>query len=148
MLSTRLIQLIESHAQELTRGVVSHLKSHPRTPALHSFSDAELRERAYSVYRHMGDWVSGQHEEEIRKTYEEFGRSRAADGIPLAEVIYALVVTKNHLLDFTKSSTEGSTALEVFGERDLILMVSRFFDSAIYFTAVGYGQAKPDRVVV
>lgn len=142
MLSTRLVQLIESHAEDLTRGLVAHLKSHPRTPSYHGFSEDELHTRAYSVYRNLGGWVTGKREEDIRGAYEELGRRRFAEGIPLSEVLYALIVTKNHLLDFSKTSAEGGTALEVFGERELAAMVTQFFDRATYHTAVGYEQAQ------
>lgn len=142
MLSTRLVGLIESHAEELTRGLVSHLKTHPRTPSLHGFSEADLRERAQSLYANLGDWLSGQNEAEVRKRYEELGRRRHAEGLPLSEILYALAVTKNHLLDFATTSSEGMSAIEGHGERELILMVSRFFDNAMYFTAVGYEQAR------
>lgn len=141
MLSTRLVRLIETHAEELTRGVVAHLKSHPRTPSYQTFTDAELHDCAYRVYKNLGAWLSGTREEDIRKAYEETGGRRCAEGIPLSEVIYALIVTKNHLLDFAKTSTEGGTTLEVFGERELTAMVSRFFDYAIYYAALGYEKA-------
>ena len=138
MLSTRLVRLIESHAEELAKGLVSHLKSHPRTPSLHHFSEDQLRDRALSVYGHLGDWLSGEHQEDIRKTYEEFGARRAAEGIPLSEMLYGLAVTKNHLLEFAWTSMEGSSSMEVLGTCDLIFKVSRLFDNAAYCTAVGY----------
>ncbi len=142
MLSTRLVRLIESHADDLTRGLVAHLKSHPRTPSYHRFSDAELHNRAYNVYHNLGGWVAGKREEEIGEAYEELGRRRFAEGIPLSEVVYALIVTKNHLLDFAKTSSEGGTALEVFGERELAAKIAQFFDRATYYAAVGYEEAQ------
>ena len=84
MLSTRLVRLIESHAEDLTRGLVGHLKAHPRTPSYHHYSDADLHTRAYNVYRNLGAWVTGKGEEEIRKAYEDLGRLRFAEGIPLS----------------------------------------------------------------
>ena len=141
MLSTRLVRLIETHADELTRGLVSHLKTHPRTPSLHGYAEADLR-GAHSLYLNLGEWLSGKNETEARKKYEELGRRRHAEGLPLSEILYALAVTKNHLLEFATTSSEGMSAIEGHGERELILMVSRFFDNAMYFTATGYEQAK------
>lgn len=146
MLSTRLVRLIETHADELASGVVGHLKTHPRTPSLHHFSEEQIRDRAFAIYQHLGDWLSGEHEEEVRKTYEYFGERRAQEAIPLSEIIYALTVTKNHLLDFAKSSMEGGTTLEALGLRDLILKVIRFFDYATFCTACGYEQAAAHKV--
>jgi hypothetical protein len=140
MLSTRLIRMIETHADELAGGLVAHLKTHPRTPSLHQFSEAQLRDPAFAVYRHLGDWLSGQQEEQIRLTYQRFGEQRAREGLPLSEVLYALTVTKNHLLEFARSAMEGGTPLDALGLRDLILQVVRFFDNAAYATTLGYEQ--------
>ena len=147
MLSTRLIRLIETHADELASGLVAHLKTHPRTPSLHHFSEERLRDPAFAIYRHLGDWLSGQQEEELRKTYERFGEQRAQEGLPLSEIIYALTVTKNHLLEFAKSAMEGGTTLDALGLRDLILQVVRFFDHATYSAALGYEKAFAKRHV-
>lgn len=142
MLSTRLVKLIESHAEDLTRGLVTHLKSHPRTPSYRHFSDAELRDRAYAIYHNLGEWLAEKSEETVRKEWEQLGRRRYADGVPLSEVISALTVIKNHLLEYAKMSVEGSSSLEVFGELELVTQVVRFFDHAAYYTAVGYEQAR------
>ena len=148
MLSTRLIHLIESHADELANGLVAHLKTHPRTPSLHHFPQDQLRDRAFATYHHLGDWLSGQHEEEVRKTYGDFGEGRAHEGLPLSEIIYALTVTKNHLLDFAQSSMESSNTMEVLGLRDLILHVTRFFDYATFCTASGYEKVHTSKIHV
>ena len=52
MLSTRLVQMIEDHAEELTRGVITQLKVNSKTPHYHNLSREELHDRTYSVYRH------------------------------------------------------------------------------------------------
>jgi hypothetical protein len=146
MLSTRLIRLIETHADELATGLVAHLKRHPRTPSLHHFSEDQLRDRALDIYRHLGDWLSGEREEEVRKTYENFGDQRARESLPLSELIFALTVTKNHLLEFAQSSMEASSTMEVLGARDLILKVTRFFDQATFYTACGYERARAPKI--
>ncbi len=46
MLSTRLIKMIEDHAEELMSGLIGKLKTHPRTPAYRRFSDSENHSRA------------------------------------------------------------------------------------------------------
>ena len=142
MLSTRLVKLIESHAEELASGLVAHLKTHPRTASYRRFSDAELRARAYAIYHNLGAWLAEKSEEAIRKEWEQLGRRRCADGVPFSEVIYALVVVKNHLLDYIQTAAEHGTSLEVFGELELVMQVVRFFDHTAYFTAVGYEEAR------
>ncbi len=141
MLSTRLIQMIEANAEQLTQGLVQQLKSHPHTPGYRCFPDTEIHNRTYSVYKNLGAWMVGKSRDEIRLNYEDLGRRRFGEGIPLHEVIYALILTKKNLLIYVNTHGLGGTALEIYGEQELVNKVDQFFNDAIYYTAVGYERA-------
>ncbi|MBI3933872.1 MAG: hypothetical protein HY316_04215 [Acidobacteria bacterium] len=138
MLSARLIQMIENHADELMNSLIGKLKTHTRTPAYGRFSDTEIRSRAYTVYKNLGAWMVGKPEDEIRQLYERLGLQRFEEGTPLHEVIYALILTKSNLLEYIRASGLGATALEIYAEQELSHKIEQFFDTAIYYTAVGY----------
>ncbi|MBI4478783.1 MAG: hypothetical protein HY651_02070 [Acidobacteria bacterium] len=138
MLSTRLIQMIEDHADKLMSSLIGKLKTDPHTPAYRRFSDIEIRSRAYTVYKNLGAWMVGKPEDEIRQLYMHLGLRRFEEGTPLHEVIYALILTKNNLLEYIRASGLGGTALEIYAEQELSNKISQFFDTAIYYTAVGY----------
>ncbi|MGA2630262.1 MAG: hypothetical protein ABSG54_08590, partial [Terriglobia bacterium] len=93
MLSTRLVRLIEDHAEELTRGVLNDLQTNTCTPSYHKLSREQLHHRVYTVYRNLGVWLGHAAEESIEAAYCELGQTRHAEGIPLSEVIYALGLT-------------------------------------------------------
>ena len=57
------------------------------------------------------------------------------------EVIYALILTKKNLLIYVNTHGLGGTALEIYGEQELVNKVDQFFNDAIYYTAVGYERA-------
>jgi hypothetical protein len=67
MLAARLIRLIETHADELTRGLVQRLKTNPRTSAFRRFSDLEIHNRVHNVYKNLGAWIGGTSESEVRR---------------------------------------------------------------------------------
>ena len=138
MLSTRLIQMIEDNAEQLTQGLVQQLKSHPHTPGYRRFPDTEIHSRTYNVYKNLGAWMVGKSRDEIRLNYEDLGHRRFEEGIPLHEVVYALILTKKNLLIYVDTHGLGGTALEIYGERELVNKVDQFFNDAIYYTAVGY----------
>jgi hypothetical protein len=142
MLAARLIRLIENNADELTRGLVQQLKTHPRTPAFRRFSDLEIHNRVYNVYKNLGAWITGAGESEVRRHYEELGGRRFAEAVPLPEVICAQILTKNHLLNYVQTHGLGGTALEIYSEQELRRQVEQFYDSAIYYTALGYCNAQ------
>ena len=141
MLSTRLVRLIEDHAEELTRGVLNDLQKNARTPSYHKLSREELHHRVYTVYRNLGDWLGHVAEESIEAAYSELGATRRAESIPLSEVIYALVLTKYHLRDYIRTCGLVDSAVELYQEQELQRLVGRFFDRAIYHTVRGYERA-------
>lgn len=138
MLSVRLVQKIEDHAEELTRGAVHSVQSNPRTAAYHHLSREELHHRIYNVYRHLGQWLGQNIDKEIEASYTDLGKKRWAEGIPLSEVVYALTLIKYHLRDYIRSSGLVDSAVELYQEQELHRLVGRFFDKAIYYTVKGY----------
>ena len=88
----------------------------------------------------MGDWLLGKNQENIEQRYREIGARRASQGVPLPELIQAIVLTKENLWDFLKSEAVLDRAVEIMGELELLQMLEQFFDRAIYFAAVGYQE--------
>jgi len=146
MLSVRLVQLIEGHAEELTRGLLDDLHSNQRTPAYHSLPREELRHRVYNVYRNLGRWLGEKTDEMIKAMYTELGERRCHEGIPINEVVYALILIKYHLRDYIHSSGLVDSAVDLYQEQQLQRSLGQFFDKAIYYTVRGYeGAMAPSR---
>lgn len=143
MLSQKLVMLIEDHADQLTAGLIDELQRHPRTGGYHQLSRSELHQRAYDVYRNLGQWLLGKSEREIEASYTDLATRRLREGIALSNVICALTLTKNHLIDYVKRAGLANTALDLYAELELVRAVSQFFDKAIYYTAYGYEQVAP-----
>ena len=145
MLSARLIRSIEDHAEELTRGVLEDLQQNPRTPAYHKVSREELHHRVYEVYRNLGRWLGHKADEPIEACYSPLGERRYAEGIPLSEVIYALILEKYHLRDYIRSAGVVDSGVELYQEQELHRLVGHFFDKAIYYAAKGHERAAASR---
>jgi hypothetical protein len=142
MISVRLVAMIEDHADQLTAGLVSDLERHPRLGGYHRLEHSELHDRAYDVYHHLGKWVARGSEREVESTYTDLGRRRYGESIPLSEVILALLLTKEHLLEYVRTSGLSDTALDLYQELELGRIVAQFFDKAIYHTARGFELAR------
>jgi len=87
MLSGRLISIIESHAEEHTRGAVEKLQSSPHIRSYHGLSRDKLYHWPFEVYHDLGRWLLWNSDHEIRARYSELGEQRFKEGIPLAEVL-------------------------------------------------------------
>jgi hypothetical protein len=141
MLSDRLVRVIENHAEELTRSVLHDLASNELTPAYHELPRSELHLRVYDVYRHLGRWITEKAEGPVKESYTALGRTRRIEGIPLSEVVQALLLIRQHLWDYVRSSGLVDTVMELYQEEDLNLRLGRFFDHAVYYTVKGYEDA-------
>jgi hypothetical protein len=56
----------------------------------------------------------------------------------VSQVVYALILTKDHLLHFIRRSGFAGSAVELYQEEELTHLVDRFFDKAIYNTILGH----------
>ena len=140
MFSYRLVRLIESHAEALASGLEEKVHNNVQVSHFRHIPADELRKRVYEIYRHLGEWLLGKNELDIEHRYREIGARRAAQKVPLSEVIQAIVLTKENLWDFLKSEAVIDRAVEIMGELELLQMLEMFFDRAIYYAAVGYEE--------
>ncbi len=137
LLAYRLVRLIETHSDQLAAGVFEKLKNSPKTSAFRNIPAEEFRQRVYEVYHYLGDWLLGKTETDIEQRYREIGRRRAEQQVPLSQVIWAINLVKQHLLEFLAEQAAQKTA-EVFGELEVLQLLEQFFDRANYYTAIGY----------
>ena len=137
MLVGKLVALIEDHADELTAKVVQKLQKDPRTREYRRFDASELDSRARSVYANLGRWLGVTSQDTVEAEYFRLGEIRREEGVPLSQVVMALLLTRRNLWQFVDSQGADSM-LELRQQLDLELLVVRFFDRAIYHTVRGY----------
>ena len=139
MISQRLVQLIESHADEISRRWLKAVRQHPDTLSYHNFPEDRLLERAYDVYSHLGRWVeSDVNREHIEETYTKLGAERFREGFHLSEVVKALILTKRHLWFFILDQGFFDSVTELYQVLELYNSVILFFDRAVHFTVKGF----------
>jgi hypothetical protein len=140
MFAYRLVRLIETHADDLARGLEERVQTNSQVAHFRNLPGHELKERVYEIYRHLGEWLLGKNELDIEHRYKEIGARRVRQGVPLSEVVQAIVLTKENLWEFLKSKAVADRAVEIMGELELLQMLEMFFDRAIYYAAVGYEE--------
>ena len=141
MLSARLVKIIEEHAEDMTRSLLNHLLNDNRIVAMRRVSRDEMHRRVFDVYHNLGRWLGDKSEDAIARSYRELGHRRALEGIPLSEVVLALVLVKDHLRDFIRARGLVDSAVELYQVEELHHLVSHFFDRATYYTVRGYEEA-------
>ncbi len=138
--SGRLIRLIESNAEELTQGTVRKLHSSTLTKSYHDLPHHEIYSRAYEVYHNLGRWLWEKSGDAVQHWYNGLGDERCREGIPLTEVLWALVLTKERLLEYVATCAFADSAVELYQQQEFHTLVGHFFDRALCYTAEGYEQ--------
>lgn len=149
MLSQRLIQLIQDHADGLTRETVQDILTNPATASFRRVPRAEMEERIGALYRNLGNWIGDPGDAAVRAEYEDWGRKRCRQGIPISEIVYALILGKHHLrryirdhglVEFSGDRIAPGELLPVqlHGLQELNAMVGEFFDRALYYLTRGF----------
>lgn len=141
MLGLRLVHLIESHSESLSRQLSRQIRNSERTSDFRNIPDSELHLAAAEIYRHLGDWLLRKTESDIARLVKPMAARRAAQGIRLHQYIWALILTRDHLWRFLRSETFDETVLQLHEELELHQMLRQFFDRAIYFAVLGYEDA-------
>jgi len=137
MSSPQLMRMIEVHGQELSKAVGSDLTANPITAAYHRVPREELHRWVYDVYRNLSEWLGREVDEMIETRYNDLGEKRCEQGVPLSQLVYALILTKHHLQDYISTAQAGS-ANDVQQRLEVQRSVNRFFDRAIYYAVAGY----------
>ena len=141
MIALRLVHLIETHSEELAETLTHRLLTSERTQSLRAVPASELHQRCHEVYRNLSDWILSKTEGEIESIYGRLGARRAQQGVDLASLTWALMLTKENLVDFLAREGMHGTAESVFGELELLRSLDQFFDRAIYHAVEGFERA-------
>ena len=141
MMLYRLVRLIETHSQALAACLLDRVQSSQATPDYQNVPAEELKERVYEIYHHLGDWLVNRDEFDLEKRYLTIGARRAQQTVPLSQVAWAIILTKDNLWEFLKKESVLERPVEVFGELEMLQLLNHFFDRAIYYAAVGYERA-------
>jgi hypothetical protein len=138
LLAYRLVRLIETHSDQLAEGALERLKSCSKTSSFRDVPAEEFKQRVHEIYTSLGEWLLGKTEADIERRYVEIARRRAAQGVPLSQLIWAINLAKQYLLEFLSSEGIVEKTVEVLGELEVLQLLEQFFDRANYYAALGY----------
>jgi len=138
MLAYRLVRLIENHSEALAIGLLKKVQGSEANASYQNVPPGELKQSVFEIYRHLGDWLLGKSEFDIEKRYLEIGARRAQQLVPLSQLTMAIILTKENLWEFLKNQAVLDRPTEVFGELEMLELLDKFFDTAMYYATVGY----------
>jgi hypothetical protein len=149
MVAEKLVELIELHAGRLAADVTQDLITNERTRGFRKVRRVDLEERIFRLVHQLGDWIGHRHSERVQAEFADWGGRRFGQGIPLSEIIYSVIVLKQHLRRYIRDNglveasfprVEGDYVLPMHlnSLQELNTQVGLFFDEALYHLARGY----------
>jgi hypothetical protein len=142
MQAVRLVKLIESHIEQLSRELREIGWNAPQCSDLHKVPADEIEARTREIYRNLCDWLLGKAEAQVERRYTELGKARAQQGVAYSHFVWAVLATKEHVRAFVQREGLSDSAMQLHGELELLHLLSQFFDHALYYAAVGYEQER------
>ena len=147
MMLYRLVRMIETHSNALAACLLDRVQNAEATRDYGKVSPQELKQRVYEIYRHLGDWLITKTQADLERCYLAIGARRALQGVPLSQVAWAIILTKEILWEFINKEITIDRPVEVFGEMETLQLLDQFFDRAIYYAAVGYERMVAEHAI-
>ena len=145
MLTVHLVQLIESHVEQLSRELSEKAWNASQCTDLRKVPASELEARTREIYRNLCDWLLDKAETQVERRYTELGARRAQQGVSYSHVYWAITATKQHVRNFIQREGLSDNAMELRAELELLHLVGQFFDHALYYIALGFEHER-DRI--
>jgi hypothetical protein len=151
VIAAQLVDLIEIHADHITSDVTKDLITNSRTRGFRAVRAEDLEQRIFQILNHLGNWVGDPRSDSVQAEFADWGRRRFDQGIPLSELIYGIIVLKQHLrryisdnglVDAAFARVEGDYVLplHLHSLHEFNTRVGQFFDEALYDLACGYEE--------
>jgi hypothetical protein len=151
MIAAKLVELIEIHASRIARDVALDLITNERTRGFQAVRQQDLEQRIFQLLNHLGNWIGDPRSVKMQAEFNEWGRRRFDQGVPLNEIIYAVILLKQHLrryiadnglvdAAFPRVESDYVLPFHLHSLQELNVRVGQFFDEALYHLARGFEE--------
>ncbi len=139
MISQKLVDLIRSNTAKLGEQWAKEVKDSEHMKTYQRLATIELSRRNQRFFENLVVWLEkGALYSDITKYFSRVGRERYAEGIPLDEINYGIIIAKRVLWHLILSEGIFTRAHEVFQALELITVVYNFFDFGFYYIGKEY----------
>jgi hypothetical protein len=140
MMSAKLVHQIEDHWEAVAVRFLRLVRDCTRVPNLNRLPESEAIEVCRRLLRNLGHWLDTSSDETVRAQYEQVGRQRFRDGMPLSEALRAVQLLKDAAVGYIRDQGMRGDSVDLYAEEELEHELSRFFDLLMFHLARGYEQ--------
>jgi hypothetical protein len=141
MLSGKLVHLVETHGDDILTRVLEAIRRDPTLVRLRALVDREHRECAEDLLRNLGRLMGPGPSEDLAIRFEQLGRLRFEQEIPLHESVRALCLVREKTMDFVEEHITSNSSVELYSEEQFERRLDRLFDWLLVQLVRGYERA-------
>lgn len=142
--SDRLLDLCEYRAEEISKRWYKDVRGNPRNPSYRSLPEERCIPQAVSLYKNLKQMYFAKNPyQEVLQFFERkrYAEVMYAEGVPLHEAIYALILMRRHIWLFAELHAVFSTAaIDLYQMVESVNRVVLLFDYAIYIVTQQYQE--------
>lgn len=130
---------LRDHGEEIATMWLQDLRSGPQTPSYGAVPDQELVNASEFALSQVDDHFRGRaSSSETAVFFYRLGEHRAAQGLPLAELVSAILLLKREIWMSARTHGVWESAMDLQRAVNLNRELGRFFDKAVYHATAGY----------
>jgi hypothetical protein len=140
---------VQQHGEDIAEMWIEDLRSNPQTQSYRAVSDEDLTRSGEFALAQVEDRFAGRTSDaDTGRFFHDLGEKRAQIGLPLAEMISAILLLKREIWMSARQHGVWESAADLQRAVDLNRELGRFFDRAVYYTTLGYtGMPMPGKDV-
>jgi uncharacterized protein len=128
-----------NYGEEIATLWLQDLRVSPQTPSYGVVSDEELVSASEFALQQVEEYFSGKPSQaDVGLFFHRLGATRAAQGLPLPELISAILFLKREIWMSARQHGIWESAADLQRAVDLNRELGRFFDRAVYYASAGY----------
>jgi succinate-acetate transporter protein len=130
---------VAAHGEEIATMWLQDLRVSAQTPSYGVVTDEELVNASEFALTRVEEYLGGQASEaSVGEFFHSLGATRAAQGLPLPELIGAILLLKREIWVSARTHGVWESAADLQKAVDLSRELGRFFDRAVYYATLGY----------
>lgn len=139
MLSDSLIGFVNESIPLVARLWLADVRSNRTTVSYLRLEADKLLAECTTSLQQLGRWLEGEStEEQIRQFFHDLGVRRKSQGVPLHELLSAIMLLKRQIWAHARSQGVWQRPMEMYRVMELQSRFAVFFDRATYHSARGY----------
>jgi len=137
----KLIEVLEKHTKEIAEQWSKAVSTNPRTPAYHSLHPDQYQPHALFFYKNIRKlYYKDEGRDEETKYFRNLAEDMYKVGVPLNEVIYALMLMRRHIWLYADFNALFVTTLDMHQAVESINRTILIFDHVIHNVAKRYDE--------